>query len=208
MRFRLRDILLLMVLLAVYFTTLNRVLQIKNGEHFRHNLWLFGGVFFLMFGSMLAVGNRWSMRKAQPIELRFVAGIPWKVLIHQVLLVISFGLVAIYFDSATGIAAFLGASMPILSSMALVFFFNYIVVSSQGIVYHCYLRPWRSVRVVRDDSGTIVALDQGYPAWVRPGTLAHRYLWPGVTLEIPEEHQQQVTELYEQGVLTNHESDE
>ena len=154
MRFRLRDILLLTVLLAAYLTTLNRVLATRWGESYQKLLLISAVALFsfLLLGFLL--GHRIAVRRIGTIELGYVPEIPWKILTGQVLLLLVFGWAAVLFENATVIAAFVVGSIPLVISLLLVFLFNTLRVSSTGILYHFVYRPWKAVKLARTGEGS------------------------------------------------------
>ncbi len=199
MRFRLRDMLLLMLMLGVYLTTASQVLQLDVSPQYKRGLLLFAVTFVMSTLAFSFLGLRWSRGKAGPIVVSFVPPIPWKALLQQLLVIVAFGIAAIYFDRhPTGVAAFTGASIPILVSICLVFLFNTLSVSSAGIIYHCMFRGWDYLEVLRSEEGTVEAIELWNPRWQPKNEFVLKYLWPGVTITIPKEHQPQLTKLYNQ----------
>ena len=212
MRFRLRDILLLMVLLAVYLTTAMYVMRATIQEDANYGMFIGVGVqvatFAILFPALLLLVQRYAERKVRPVVLRLSTTIPWRSMFVSLGFTVLIGIGASYAGHPVGLAAFVGASMPLLAHSTLAFVLNHAAIGAAGVVYFTKFQPWREVEVVQSADGNIEAL---YPFPMPPQAKKVRVLrWtvPRPLLEVPPKDQQQVTELYEQGVLTNHESDE
>lgn len=204
MRFRLRDILLLMVLVAVYLTTLIKVVRSCSPEGLQSYIYV--GVlvqvpvFLVVFPGQMLVIHHVAVRKVRPVLLKLDSPIAWKSYFVLLGFTVLVGCIAIVIGSPAGLAAFFGASMLFLGNLILLLFLNDAKLGKTGVVYFNGFQPWSNIEVERSAEGVVEAI---YPFPTPP--IARKFpllrlVIPRPRIEVPLQEQQQVTELHEQSI--------
>lgn len=185
MRFRLRDVLIATALLAVYLTVFRYMQEIAAGESDFARYSILEHALILLF---TMVATLWWMRKKQ---IRNISTLIFETesIWHwtpkrfvQACLPAVFSLVFFFVSTRKHVyvGCFIGSSVALAFICASMFFA--IKVGAKGVVHGIQLVPWAEIKAIRD-KGTIVTR-------LRVGS--------EVTLDVPIEHQAQITELYDQ----------
>ena len=202
MRFRLRDLLLLMVMVAVYLTTLTHVLRTCLPAERPSGMFvglLIQPVFFLAtFPMMMIVLHWWAVRKAKPVFLTLPVPIAWGAQFFSLGFTVLIGCIAIYSESSSGLAMFVGASMPFLGYVPLQLFLNTVKCGAAGVAYMNVFKNWAKLEVVRNDDGMVEAFYPFPIPTVAKRISLLRWAVPCSLVQVPTEHRLQVTTLYEQ----------
>ena len=202
MRFRLRDILLLMLLLAVYLTTATYALRVGDQSESLLDSPLFGSlimlpVFLVFFPLFMFIGHRWAVRKARPIKLKLEVPLFWTPLFVMLAMTVACGVVTIVIDHPIALAGFIGASMPFLASLPLLAVVSWAHVGTGGIAYANFFQKWSDVEVERGVSGLIESVVITRSPLVLLGGPFKRIFGSGRKASVPIELREEVTELYE-----------
>lgn len=203
MRFRIRDILLLMLMLAVYLTAANYVFRVHDGFDSVWSSPLFGAlvgvpVFLVLFPVSMLIAQRRSLRKARPIHLRLEVPVPWKMLFAMLTLVVFCGLLVVLFDEIILVGAFVGASMPFLGLLLCLPLICRAHLGAGGVVHYSAYQQWSEVETKRDDEGLINQISIFNLPWGPGNRPIKSSMAPQRMLDIPESLREQVTELCDQ----------
>ena len=189
MRFRVRDILLAAALVAVCLGAVKYALNnAENGAFAGLRINTLTVSFLSMPFISVFFGvcqRRLAIRKAKPIVCEFRAFPSWRS--HFVMLA-SLWAFAIVFSPINNSW---GAMWFVVVSVTVIFFivvsvlptlFNSVEVGPPGIVYQARFTPWSKIQFVRSADDTIVQLRYGK-------------LWAGVTVDVPSQHREQISQL-------------
>ena len=210
MRFRLRDIMLLMLMVAIYLTTAIYVFRIDNESESLLASPLVGVIFsFLVFligfpGWML-LAHRWALRRARPIKVKLEVPISWKYLFSMLGFTVAFGIAAILLNffidlgsfQVIAAAGFIGASMPFLGTLLLIPSACWAHVGTGGVVWQSMYQRWSDVTVERGEDGLIESIVIFKPPLGSLGGPLAKFALPNRTAEVPPQCRHEITNLYE-----------
>lgn len=201
MRFRLRDILILMVMVAVYLTTGKYVFDTIVSEANRVGALtgaLIGGIPGIsVFNIGMFVVHQRSVRKAAPILYELDALLPWKQLSSQLVICIVFGVATILTENKFAYGAFGGASVVFWGTVLCYLWMSKVKVGESGIAYVTYHNDWSEIEVVRNSLGKIEQVVLKSP-WGLSKSYVKRLLSTKTKVSIPAKQQDKITELFEQ----------
>lgn len=158
MRFRLRDILLLMLMAAAYLTSFRIIhsvieeLEIGSGIYILHGYF---AVFVLL--QRVEKGLQPNLVIVSS-HLQWHVPMPWFRNFWYSLSMVACAWLTRYFRSPVGLALFLLVSMPFLIGFVDLLFPRQVILEGQGILFKKTLYPWSRIQKLKDSNGRIVRL--------------------------------------------------
>lgn len=189
MHFRVRDMLLMVALAASYLAANKYALNnAEEGVFARLPINTLTVSFFSapLFLILIPECLRWlAVRKAKPIVCEFRTFLSWRS--HLVISASfwAYAMVCSPIDTFFKALLFAVISVTVLVIAGLSILpinLNSIEVGSRGIVCRSTFAPWSKIEFVRGADNTIVQLKIREP-------------WPGVTVDVPPQHREQISQL-------------
>lgn len=168
MRYRLRDMLLLTSLLAIYFTACRFALQDRTAEEFFGILigaLVGSGVFMVVFFGFALWSNRKASSRARNILAELPLDYPWASLFWIAAVTFVTGLLAQLHPTLFG--AFCGTSVVFWMHLVLSLLHSSVKLSTEGILFRSAFLEWGKVYPLRAADGTLKMLRLHNP-WFGP----------------------------------------
>ena len=184
MRFRLRDVLMLMILVAAHLTALKYSMEIARAKMLGNHgaLRFYASALAVSFGILFFIRIP-EAKRISPPTIAFMRDLPWRrVSVYSCLTFALCGLSHSPRIDRDGFAFWLWLVLGVTSYEILIWFFP-VKVGREGVIYKLEVIPWSKILVDRDEHGQIVRLACDGKEY---------------RVDVPIEHQTQITELYAQ----------
>ena len=183
MRFRLRDVLMLMLVLAVYLTSFTYLSRISAGKMFgEFGFWRF--YLCIWVGSFLSglIMRSFAVYKARPIKCELKVPVSWTMRIAALAVLLSvISVLASHYAMRESVVVVSVSTSTTIFILFLMTMLMKVKVGANGVANMFNFQPWSQTRVERDEQSLITRL----------------IFSRGISLEIPPPMQETITALHD-----------